>query len=134
MLWELSGEELLRARTELAKEDVLFDYQRHIRAAIETFNVATELSDRAAEKEFFQAWASKTPEEMRRWFRAKYGCDRFSSAPRSGEEVLGDVLRSYGASADHVRVLKVEAPGETRELSAEEIREAKNAGGKTKRT
>ncbi|MFO0967235.1 MAG: hypothetical protein U0793_16855 [Gemmataceae bacterium] len=129
-LWAVAERHIPSVRRALFEGEVIFDYDKHIQGALEAFNVKGDLPDKAAEKEFFQAWASKTREEMKRWFRAKYGCDRFSSPARSGEEILHDVLGSMGASPEDVRVLKVEKPGELRELSAEEVRRVKKSGRK----
>jgi hypothetical protein len=123
-LWVVQEEEIPAVRNALVEANIIFDYDSHIVAAMEMFNVrGGEIKPGEEAKEFFQAWVTKGAEEMKQWFRKKYGREKFDSKPRSEQEVLQNILQGMGYdSPQEVQVLKVEKPGQVRELSDQEVK------------
>lgn len=121
-LWEVRREYIPAVREALFRADVIFDYAKHIGGAQDMFKYTIRPDQRT--KEFFQAWVTKKPEEMKRWFREQYGTDRLPSEPLTGEQVLGAVLKGFGyESPADVRILETKGRGKVEEVSREKTRD-----------
>ncbi len=118
-LWEVKDQDIPKVRQVLFDANIIYDYEKHNRAPLEMFNHTCESEEEA--REFFHAWIDKTPEEMKQWYKKKYGREKSAAKPLTGEQVLQKVLQGMGASAENVQVLKVEKPGQVREMSTEEV-------------
>lgn len=82
-LWAVDDLNIPKVREALVEADIVFDYEnKHIVPALEKFNVHGEIPPGQEVTRFFRAWVTKTPDEMKQWFRRKYGCDCFSSGGR----------------------------------------------------